>query len=95
MWNPTANEEGRRINFRQLVGAHSRISTLCTTPELIIAGGFYGELIIRSSIFKGEELEEEANFHIKRMTNDENGITNHITPYHNAFPGIFSQVVHL
>ncbi|PJF17966.1 hypothetical protein PSACC_02273 [Paramicrosporidium saccamoebae] len=82
--------------MRQLVGAHSRISTLCATPELIIAGGFYGELIMRSSVFKGEELEEgEDTFHIRRMTNDENGITNHITPYHDAFPGTSRYLAHL
>lgn len=92
-WNPIQNVDGMRINFRNLVGAHSRISAICATPQLILAGGFFGELIIRSAIFNGEETEEaqesENNnvFHVKRMTNDENGITNFITLYHEAFPG--------
>lgn len=83
-WNPIARFNQTRISFPPLVGAHSRISTICATPDLLIAGGFYGELVMRSTVFLSEQEEEQAVdiFHIRRLTNDDNGITNHITTYH-------------
>lgn len=83
-WDPVANTESARLNFRDYCGAHSRISTICATPELYLVGGFYGELV-----YSQRYQQQGGNAQMKKITRNENGITNFITPFHEAFPARF------
>lgn len=92
LWDPISNHEHKCLSIRDICGAHSRVSTICATTDLLLVGGFYGELIV-------QKVHEFAHFHptldrasgerhhptvVKRITNDESGITNLITPFHST-----------
>lgn len=49
-WDPISGEEVPRINFRLAAGAYTRITSMCATPDLILIGGFYGELLVTRTL---------------------------------------------
>lgn len=81
-WDPITNVEHFRIDFKNLAGAHSRITAICATQELVLVGGFYGDLVVRRTRdFKADSAAPNANRNVLRLTNEDNGITNHIKPW--------------
>ena len=97
LWNPTSNHEHKCFGIRDVCGAHSKISTICATADLLLVGGFYGELVV-------QKVHDYAHYHpllergaaerrpptvVKRITHDDNGITNLIVPFHHTSPEKF------
>lgn len=82
-WDPIANIEYSRLDFHRVCGAHTRISSICATSRLLLAGGFFGELAVkRIDGFSDAGGEDSPPIQVTRLTHDENGITNHIFPIH-------------
>lgn len=101
-WDPARGTESVHLNFRERVGPHTRITALTATKEVIIVGGFYGELVVSpiyalvnskiasSSTTATTTLPSSPpstlplitpQSSLFRLTHEENGITNHISPF--------------
>lgn len=69
------------MNMRDYCGADCKISTLCATTDVVVLGGYYGEVVVqrtyRHSRFRTLFDRDEAI--VRRVTNSDNGITNHIS----------------
>lgn len=72
-WNPIARRKTEVMNLENRGPAHAsvQISTMCAQDDLLVAGGFNGEMVIRS-------VHAPGLLYNQRLTNDENAITNAI-----------------
>jgi len=65
--------ETRLLSFKGEVGPHTSITTLSATPDVLVAGGYFGELVAKG-------LGEGAEARVLCTSRDFN-ITNHIAPF--------------
>lgn len=82
-WNSLTGHEKSHLVFRLHAGAHSRISTIFATPQLLFTGGYYGELLIKrlpdmfGEIQKSDD--EDGGVTMRMISREPDAITNHIS----------------
>lgn len=102
-WDPISGEEAPRVNFRLAAGAYTRITSMCATPDLILIGGFYGELLVTrtlddngerpsaaTSLIHASSPSRTSQLHLERATMSLLRLTreeNGITNHIKAWPG--------
>lgn len=70
-WNPVTNCDYEHLNFNRLCGIYTRLTTICATERLLLAGGTSGELVIKRYDYPIEAGIHARNRNYNNYNDDE------------------------